>query len=532
MNRPLYLDHAATTPVDARVVAAMVDCLGADGAFGNPASVTHGYGREAAERVEAARAEVAALIGCERREIVWTSGATEADNLALSGAARAAPRGKRHIVTLATEHKAVLDTCRQLARGGWEITCLAPAADGVLDLDQLAAALRDDTLLVSVMAVNNETGVTQDLEAIGRLTRSRGVLFHIDAAQAAGRIALDVARFEADLMSLSAHKAYGPKGVGALYVRRWPRARVEPLLHGGGQEHGLRAGTLATHQIVGMGEACRLAREALERDAAHLRALRERLWAGLRELGGVQLNGHATRAAGGILNVSVDGLGAESLLLALPGLALSAGSACTSVADEPSHVLRAMGLDAARLRSALRFSPGRHTTVEDIDRALEAVRRAVARLRALAGGRRPAPGAAPAAGAFGYGPVVLERFAAAARAGDFEPGTPGVARGQADDPAGTETLTVQLRVDARGMIAQARFRAHGSPALIAAGDFTAESVSGRTVEEARGLTHRHIAEALRLPPSRLPAAVLAGQALIAALDDAVARLLPRPVGAA
>ncbi len=384
-RRPIYLDYAATTPVDPRVAERMARCLTSDGTFGNPASRSHAIGWEAERAVEQARGQVAERVGATPREIVFTSGATESDNLALLGAARAA-RG-HHLVTVSTEHKAVLDSCRQLEREGWEVCYLEPDRNGLVDPQRLAAALRDDTALVSVMQVNNETGVIQDVAALGRLVRGYGALFHVDAAQAVGRLAIDLRHLPVDLMSFSAHKVYGPKGVGALYVRDHPDVRVAPLLHGGGQERGLRPGTLATHQVVGMGEAFRLAGEGLDAEVARQRTLRDRLWDGLRDLGGVRLNGDPLRRVPGILSVCIDGVQGEALIMALREVALSSGSACASASREPSHVLRALGLSEAEVDSSLRFSLGRFTTEAEIDGVIGLVADAVPRLRALRGTR-------------------------------------------------------------------------------------------------------------------------------------------------
>ena len=384
MEWPIYLDYAATTPVDPRVVAILNQHLGRHGIFGNPSSNTHTLGATAAKAVETARAHVAALLNADPREIIWTSGATEANNLALFGVLRADARKGRHLVTSQTEHKAVLDVCRRLEREGCAVTYLAPASDGLIAPEQVEAALRPDTVLASLMHVNNETGVVQDLAAISAITRSRGVLLHVDAAQGAGKLPLDLQALPVDLVSLSAHKLYGPKGVGALYVRQRPnRVRLEPLLYGGGQERGLRAGTLPTHQIAAMGEAFRLAGENMAVEQARIRDLRDRLWQGLAALGRVELNGHSEQNVAGILNVSFAGIAAEALLAAQPEIAVATGSACTSAGHEPSHVLRAMGRDEFQARGAVRFSLGRFTTVEEIDHVVVAVRAAVNRLREL-----------------------------------------------------------------------------------------------------------------------------------------------------
>jgi cysteine desulfurase len=382
----IYLDNAATTAVDPRVVEAMLECLGAEGDFANPAAVAHEPGRRAHRRIEQARAEVAAMVGADPAQIVWTSGATEADNLALLGAARFYHTKGRHLVTSRTEHPAVLEPCRQLEREGFEVTYLKPAADGIVEPWQVEAALRHDTILVSLMHVNNEIGVVQDVGAVGRLCRERGILFHVDAAQSAGKLPIHVERDCIDLLALTAHKLHGPKGVGALCVRREPRLGLVPLLRGGGQERGLRPGTLATHQVVGMGVACRIAAEVREEESARITSLRERLWQGLSGLPGVMLNGHPTQRAPGILSVTIDGVEGESLLYALPELAVASGSACATTSAEPSYVLRALGRSDRLAQSSLRLSLGRYTTGTDVELAVRSIRRAVERLRAVAPG--------------------------------------------------------------------------------------------------------------------------------------------------
>ena len=384
MSRPVYLDYAATTPVDPRVAARMADCLTPEGSFANPASDSHEPGRAARALVEEARARVATLINASPEEIVFTSGATESDNLAIAGAARFHRDEGRHIVTSRTEHKAVLDTCRQLEREGFDLTYLTPTPSGLIELEELREALREDTILVSIMHVNNETGVVQELSEIGGLCRKRGILFHVDAAQSAGKVAIDVKAMFVDLMSFSAHKAYGPKGMGALYVCRSPRCRLAPLMYGGGQEGGLRPGTLPTHQIVGMGEAFRIAAEEIAQERRTLGRLRDRLWRGLGRLPGVEINGHETRRVPGILNVCFPGVEGESLLFALRSLALSSGSACNSTSGEASYVLRAMGRSDQLAQSSLRFSLGRFTTEQEVDYVVQLTTRQVERLRSLA----------------------------------------------------------------------------------------------------------------------------------------------------
>jgi len=378
---PVYLDYAATTPVDRRVAARMIPYL--SDFFGNPASRSHAYGWAADEAVELAREQVCALIGADPREIAWTSGATESNNLAIKGAAHFYKSKGKHLVTLATEHKAVLDSMRELEREGFEVTVLPVLPSGLLDLDLFAATLRPDTLLASVMFVNNETGVIQDVAAIGAICRAKGVLFHVDAAQAAGKVVMDMDKLPIDLMSLSAHKIYGPKGIGALYVRRKPRVRIEAQMHGGGHERGMRSGTLATHQIVGMGEAFWLAHKCMSSDNQRIASLRDRLWAGLSKMAEVVLNGDEQHRAVQYLNASFNYVEGESLLMGIKGVAVSSGSACTSASLEPSYVLRAMGRSDELAHSSVRFSIGRFTTVEDIDFTIAQVTEVVARLRAM-----------------------------------------------------------------------------------------------------------------------------------------------------
>jgi cysteine desulfurase len=380
---PIYLDYAATTPVDERVAEKMAQCLTRRGAFGNPASRSHAFGWESERLVEEARDQVAALINADPREIVWTSGATESDNLAIKGAAHFYNKKGKHLVTVKTEHKAVLDTMRQLEREGYEVTYLEPEASGLLDLEKFKAALRDDTVLVSVMHVNNEIGVIQDIAAIGAVCRQRGIVFHVDAAQSAGKVPIDVQTLPVDLISFSGHKIYGPKGIGALYVGRKPRIRLEAQMHGGGHERGLRSGTLPTHQIVGMGEAFRIAREQMTEDSERIRMLRDRLWNGVKDIEEAYLNGDWERRVAGNLNVSFNFIEGESLIMALKDLAVSSGSACTSASLEPSYVLRALGRDDELAHSSIRFTVGRYTTVEEIDYTVDKIRTSVEKLRAL-----------------------------------------------------------------------------------------------------------------------------------------------------
>jgi cysteine desulfurase len=383
MKTPIYLDYAATTPVDPRVAQKMSECLLAEGKFGNPASRSHQYGWEAEEAVEIARRQVADLLNCDPREIVWTSGATESDNLAIKGVAQFYQNRGKHVITSRIEHKAVLDTCRHLERQGWEVTYLDPGSDGLIDPQSVADAIRDDTTIVSIMHVNNEIGVVNDIAAIGEICRERKVFFHVDAAQSAGKIPIDLSELKVDLMSFSAHKIYGPKGMGALFVRRKPRVRLEAQIHGGGHERGMRSGTLATHQIVGMGEAFRIASEEMVEESSRILALRNRLVDGFKDMEEIYVNGTLKHHVPGIVNISFNFVEGESLIMSLTDLAVSSGSACTSASLEPSYVLRALGLNDELAHSSLRFSIGRFTTEEDVDHAIKRVHKAVEKLREL-----------------------------------------------------------------------------------------------------------------------------------------------------
>ncbi|OZI61232.1 IscS subfamily cysteine desulfurase [Bordetella genomosp. 11] len=378
-NRPIYLDYSATTPVDPRVVEKMVPWLYEN--FGNPASRSHSIGWEAEDAVERAREEVAKLVNADPREIIWTSGATESDNLAIKGAANFYKERGKHIITVKTEHKAVLDTTRELERQGFEVTYLDVMDNGLIDLDVFKATLRPDTVLVSVMMVNNEIGVIQDIETLGEICRERNIIFHVDAAQATGKVEIDLQKLKVDLMSFSAHKTYGPKGIGALYVRRKPRVRIEAQMHGGGHERGFRSGTLPTHQIVGMGEAFRLAREEMGTENERIRMLRDRLWAGLSEIEEVYLNGDMDRRVPHNLNVSFNYVEGESLIMAVKELAVSSGSACTSASLEPSYVLRALGRNDELAHSSIRFTIGRFTTEQEIDFTVDLLKKRVGKLR-------------------------------------------------------------------------------------------------------------------------------------------------------
>lgn len=383
MKLPIYLDYAATTPVDPRVAEKMMQYLTMDGEFGNPASRSHRFGWQAEEAIEVARSQIADLVNADPREIVFTSGATESNNLAIKGAAQFYHKKGKHLITLRTEHKAVLDTMRALEREGFEVTYLDVEANGLLDLEKFKAALRPDTTVVSVMMVNNEIGVVQDVAAIGELCRANGTIFHVDSAQAAGKVDIDLQALKIDLMSFSAHKIYGPKGIGALYVRRKPRIRLEAQTHGGGHERGMRSGTLPTHQIVAMGEAFRIAKLEMAEENQRFATLRQRLWDGIKDIEQVFLNGDATHRVAGITNISFNYVEGESLIMALKDIAVSSGSACTSASLEPSYVLRALGLSDELAHSSIRFSIGRFTTEAQIDHTIKIVHEAIAKLREM-----------------------------------------------------------------------------------------------------------------------------------------------------
>jgi cysteine desulfurase len=380
-KQPIYLDYSATTPVDPRVAQKMIPWLTEN--FGNPASRSHPYGWAAEEAVENARAEVAKLVNCDPKEIVWTSGATESDNLALKGAAHFYKTKGKHLITVKTEHKAVLDTMRELERQGFEVTYLDPEPDGLVDLARFQAALRPDTIVVSVMHVNNEIGVIQPIDRIGEICRAKGIIFHVDAAQSTGKVPIDLEKLKVDLMSFSAHKTYGPKGIGALYIRRKPRVRLEPQMHGGGHERGFRSGTLATHQIVGMGEAFRIAREEMATEGERVRMLRDRLLAGLRDMEEIYVNGDLEQRVPHNLNVSFNFVEGESLIMGMKELAVSSGSACTSASLEPSYVLRALGRNDELAHSSIRFTLGRFTTGDDIDFAVKLIKERIGKLREM-----------------------------------------------------------------------------------------------------------------------------------------------------
>jgi cysteine desulfurase len=481
----IYLDYAATTPVDPAVVQAMTACMGPDGDFGNSGSSTHRFGHRAAARVDKARAAVAALLSAEPDEIIFTSGATESNNLAVLGIARANADRGRHIVTSRTEHKAVLDPCKRLEKEGFSVTYLTPDRSGRIDPEAIRAALRPDTILVSIMFANNEIGVVQEIAAIGAVCRERGVTFHTDAAQAIGKIDVNVGELPVDMLSFTAHKLYGPKGAGALYVRRTARPLLQPVTFGGGQERGLRPGTLATHQIVGLGAACALARELQPSEAVRLATLRNRLWDGIAGLGGVHLNGEGAARLPGILNVSFEGVEGESLVVGLEELAISTGSACNSASAEPSYVLRALGRDTQLAQSSLRFSVGRFTTEADVDAAIAAVNREVRRLRALS----PASNEAPASW---DGSAVASGEAGA---------------------AGQDTWIRFHLLVSDDVVKDTRFQAYGCPHTVAVAAWMARALPGRHREALQPGVPTDWATAHRVPIEKL------GRLLV--IEDAV-----------
>jgi cysteine desulfurase len=527
---PVYLDYAATTPVDPAVAKEMFACLTEGGDFGNASSATHVFGQRAAARVEIARARVAALIGAEPDEITFTSGGTESNNLAILGMARANSDRGRHVITARTEHKAVLDPCKRLEREGFSVTYLTPDRQGRIDPETIRAALRPDTLLVSIMYVNNEIGVIQDIGAIGALCRDRGVAFHTDAAQAAGKIPVNVQALPIDFLSFNAHKIYGPKGVGALYTRRASRSLLQPVSFGGGQERGLRPGTLATHQIVGFGVACELAAASLDAEVARLTTLRERLWEGLADFGGIHLNGFEAPRVPGILNVSFEGVEGESLVTSLSDLAVSTGSACNSASAEPSYVLRALGRDTQLAQSSLRFSVGRYSTPADVDFALDAVRREVTRLRALSPASEPAAeakdavvlaGVSRSTGAGGL-PAVGGRSGTAAPIAPpsvatettDRPGKAFVLTAEAGNPGEETWVRFHLTVEA-GIVKSTRFKAYGCPHTLAVMDWLTRRLPGRTRDDGPPGTPAGWTEELSVPVEKLGRLLVIEDALLA-----------------
>jgi cysteine desulfurase len=503
-GRIIYLDYAATTPVDAEVARAMSEALGVNAEFGNPASVTHQAGRRAEARVEAARAQVAALIGGKPADVVFTSGATESNNLAILGVARASVGKTRHVVTTKIEHKAVLDPCKQLEREGISVTYVAPDSAGRVRPESIRAAMRADTVLVSVMHANNEIGVIQDIRAIGDICRAQGVLFHVDAAQSVGKLPIDVGALPVDLLSFTAHKIYGPKGIGALYVRPGARASLRPVTFGGGQERGLRPGTLPTHQIVGFGTACDVATRASATEPARIEALRERLWKSLQRLEGVHLNGEAAPRLPGILNVSFEGVEGESLVTALTTLAVSTGSACSSASGDPSYVLRALGRSTQLAQSSLRFSLGRGTTEADIDSAAEAVKVQVDQLRAAspanAQARPPTPERTVGLGnrqqqaldteqtsvAFDpLSPLARRYFEQPSGVGAMPPALD-VIQGTAGGPTAEAWVRFHLQLgrdSERSIVKAALFQAYGCPHTLAVTAWVTEQLPGRSMDD-------------------------------------------------
>lgn len=525
MSDPVYLDHAATTPVDPRVIAAMLAVMGPDSGHGNPAAVQHPYGQHAGAAVEAARGQVARLIGAEPREIVFTSGATEANNLAIKGACAFYQARGRHLVTALTEHPSVLEPAAALEAQGWSVTRLYPAADGRIHPDQLAAALRSDTALVSLMHVNNETGLIQDIAALGAVCRAREVRFHVDAAQSAGRLALDVRALPVDYLSLSAHKFYGPQGIGALYVRDRPRAGLAVQMHGGGQERGRRSGTLAVHQIVGMGAAAEILIQEREAEQARLAALMTRLEAALADLPDLLWIGAGAPRVPGIRNVAIGGVARDSLLASLwQTVAAAAGSACTAAEGEPSAVLQALGLDPVTAQGALRLSPGRWTSAADIDQAAAALRGIITRLRRIAAGEPvddlPGPASLPPA----YSAAVTDWFARLPRVGRLTPAAH-VLHGAAGEPRQGAWVHWDLAIDGQ-RIMRARFRAWGCPATLAAAAWCAEQIEGRDCATAEALTGSEMATALELSGAQRSVALIIEDALKNALASRTRHALP------
>lgn len=534
MKLPIYLDYSATTPVDPRVAEKMMQFMTMDGTFGNPASRSHRFGWQAEEAVDIARNQIADLVGADPREIVFTSGATESDNLAIKGAANFYQKKGKHIITSKTEHKAVLDTCRQLEREGFEVTYLAPQRNGIIDLKELEAAMRDDTILVSIMHVNNEIGVVQDIAAIGEMCRARGIIYHVDATQSVGKLPIDLSQLKVDLMSFSGHKIYGPKGIGALYVRRKPRVRIEAQMHGGGHERGMRSGTLPVHQIVGMGEAYRIAKEEMATEMERLRGLRNRLWNGIKDIEEVYLNGDLEHGAPNILNVSFNYVEGESLIMALKDLAVSSGSACTSASLEPSYVLRALGLNDELAHSSIRFSLGRFTTEEEIDYTIELVRKSIGRLRDLSplwemykqgvdlnSIEWAHHQSVSESGEFimAYSEKVIDHYENPRNVGSFDNNDENVGSGMVGAPACGDVMKLQIKVNDEGIIEDARFKTYGCGSAIASSSLVTEWVKGKSLDEAQAIKNTDIAEELELPPVKIHCSILAEDAIKAAIAD-------------
>jgi cysteine desulfurase len=521
VSAPIYLDYAATTPVAPEVARAMSEALGEEADFGNPSAVTHVFGRRAQARIEAARMHVAALIGASASDLLFTSGATESNNLALLGIARASAGKTRHIITSKIEHKAVLDPCRQLEREGFAVTYVAPDSSGVVQPESVRAALRPDTVLVSIMHANNETGVIQDIRAVGTMCRERGIAFHVDAAQSVGKLPVDVSTLPVDLLSFTAHKIYGPKGIGALYVHPAIRARLKPVMFGGGQERGLRPGTLPTHQIVGLGAACELAEKSLASDSVRFAQLRERLWQGLSRLEGVHLNGEAAPRLPGILNVSFEGVEGESLVTALDSLAVTTGSACSSASGDPSYVLRALGRGTQLAQSSLRFSLGRATTESDIEAAIDAVQRQVARLRAVSPGGSGHIGSQDADSyevtSSTLGPLARRYFQTLPGAGAMPPG-PGVIQGTAGGPEHEAWVRFHLRVE-QGNVKAALFQAWGCPHTLAVTAWLTGQLPGRSMTDLVPGTPSAWFQALEVPVEKLGRLLVVEDALQAVFRE-------------
>jgi cysteine desulfurase len=531
MSELIYLDYAATAPVDPAVARAMSEALAAAADYGNAASITHVFGRRAEARIEAARAQVAALIGAQAEDIVFTSGATESNNLAILGVARANADRGRHIITSRIEHKAVLDPCKHLEREGFTVTLLAPDSNGVIAPAAVRAALRADTTLVSIMHVNNETGVIQDIRAIAEVCHERRIPLHTDAAQSVGKLLLDVNTLGADLLSFTAHKIYGPQGIGALYVRRETRAQLRPVMFGGGQERGLRPGTLPTHQIVGFGVACELAQRALATEPTRIRALRDRLWESLRRLDGVHLNGAAAPRLPEILNVSFEGVEGESLVTGVPMLAVTTGSACSSASGEPSYVLRALGRSTQLAQSSLRFSLGRRTTEQDVDTAAQAVVDQVEKLRSVspANASLIARQVRDSAGSIVYesdtlSPLARRYFDTLPHAGSLTPGDDAVTKSagqvvQAEAGSIAEGTWVRFRLRvAHGTVKAALFQAYGCPHTLAVTAWLTEQLPGRAIAQGVPGTPAAWLEALEVPVEKLGRLLRVEDALKAALQ--------------
>ncbi|GAB4223787.1 MAG: hypothetical protein Tsb005_19790 [Gammaproteobacteria bacterium] len=526
---PIYLDYLSTTPVDPRVKQAMCDCLTLEGDFGN-ASSPHIYGYRAQQAIQHAQQQVAALVNADPASIIWTSGATEANNLAIKGAAYFYQRQGKHIVSCVTEHKAVLDCCVQLQREGFDVTLLTPESNGLLAIEKLVAALRPDTILVSIMHANNEIGVLQDIAAIGQITRQRGIILHVDAAQSAGKVAINLQRLPVDLMSFSAHKVYGPKGIGALYIRSKPRLHLQPLLHGGGQQQGLRPGTLPVHQIVGMGAAFAIAQVELATESQRLLAYRQHFLKQLADMSGWRVNGDLTYRLPGQLSLSIEGIHGEALMWALQELALSVSSACLTASVEPSYVLTAIGLDRWLAKSTLRISFGRFTTWDEVERAAVLIKQKVAWLRSLSPLSTMKKLASPVCSSDNTPELLVlkklscsgltwQHFLNPQNVGELDSALACVGTGSSGSQAVGEIVQVQLQVDACGMVEQYRFKVQGSGFTIAAGSWLTELVMGQSIQVIQTITHQHLVDALTLPAHAVHCAIMVVDALHAAIAD-------------